>query len=38
MIDGDPAWVEGELLDEQERIEYELGARYFNHRDQLTDE
>jgi hypothetical protein len=38
VVDGDPATVEAELLDEQERIEYELGADYFEQRDQTIDE
>jgi hypothetical protein len=38
VVDGDPATVEAELLEEQERIEYESGADYIERRDQLTDE
>jgi hypothetical protein len=33
VVDGDPAAVEGELLQEQEEIEFALGADYLDRRD-----
>jgi len=33
VVDGDPATVEGELLDEQERIQHDLGAEWFERRE-----
>ncbi len=33
MVDGDPATVEGELLDEQDEIEHDLGTEWFERRD-----
>jgi hypothetical protein len=33
VVDGDPATVEGELLDEQECIEFQLGDEWFDRRD-----
>jgi len=33
VVDGDPATVEGKLLEEQERIEHDLGAEWFERRD-----
>ncbi len=29
VVDGDPATVEGKLLEEQDEIEFELGVEYF---------
>jgi hypothetical protein len=34
VVDGDPATVEGELLQEQEDIEFALGADYLERRDE----
>jgi hypothetical protein len=33
VVDGDPATVEAELLEEQEEIEFALGADYLDRRD-----
>jgi hypothetical protein len=32
VVDGDPAAVEAELLEEQDEIEFALGADYLNRR------
>jgi hypothetical protein len=33
VVDGDPATVQGELLQEQDEIEFALGEEYFKRRD-----
>jgi hypothetical protein len=36
-VDGDPAEIEGKLLEQQDEIEFLLGADYFQQRDQLPE-